>query len=208
MKSTLKSTAIVTAIMFTLAVTDIAQAADRSDDRDRRSGPSTTEKVIGALAVGAIAGLAIYAATRDDDRRHHRYYRDQYRDSRRSYLAFEFGYSSPSRGHWVNHRGMRFYRAPYRYNPRFDRAYNAGWERGYWAGYLQGMHDGRHRARYDDRFYRQGRHVWGYAPAFGPHNSYERAFHAAFSIGYRHAWRGRPYGYEGFGFSIHFGYRR
>jgi hypothetical protein len=210
--------------MLFLAATSIAEAADRYYKHKKRS---TTEKVVTAVAVGAIAGLAIYAATKD--RGHDRYYSQRhYRGPRRhhpgprSYVAVGFGFDSYNvgsphyrkyrhnrpGGYWADVRGMRFYRTPYRYNPRYDRAFNAGWERGYWAGYLQGLNDARYRSPYYDRFQWNQRNLWGYAPGYGHHNSYERAFHRAFSIGYRHGFYGRGYGHEGFGFGVSFSYGR
>lgn len=226
MKNTTRLTALVTAAMFMLALVQTAQADDRNGSRHR--GASTTEKVLTVAAVGAVAGLLIYAATRDDDRHSYRHeYRSRYPQRRparqygpSSYVAFNVGFQSycvgdprgrsyrSSLGYWYNSRGHRFYRVPFRYNPRFSGAYNAGWERGYWAGYLQGLRDVRMRGQYYDRFHWQGGQLWGYHASFGSARHYQDAFHAAFSIGYRHAFRGYNYGHDGFGFGVRFSYRR
>lgn len=228
MKNATRLTALVTAAMLLLATAQTAQADDRNGSRHR--GKSTTEKVLTAAAVTAIAGLLIYKATQDDDRyQHRRDYRGRYpqqyrrpvRQHRpRSYVAFNVGFQSfcigepgrrynrAPRGYWYNHGGQRFYRVPFRYNSRFSRAYNAGWERGYWAGYLQGQQDSRMRGQYYDRFQWQGGQPWGYSSSFGPARQYQDAFQAAFSIGYRHAFRGHGYGHDGFGFGVQFSYRR
>ncbi len=126
------------------------------------------------------------------------------------YVGYQRGprYSNRPRGYWHNHSGHRFWRQPYVYNPRYDRAYNSGWERGYWAGYLQGLHEARIRARYYDRFSWNGRQIWGYSPGFGSYGSYQSAFHIAFRTGYRHGFHGHRYGSDNFGFGMHFGYSR
>lgn len=214
----MKITAVVTAAAFLFTVVGAANADDRYGRHERSS---TTKKVIKSLAVGAIAGLAYYALTRDDHRVNSRVSIGYQSRGGRSYVAFgadfnSYAVGSPfthrswrsERGYWHRDRHFRFYRIPYRYNSRYDRAFNAGWERGYWAGYLQGLNDSRNRFAYDSRFYWPHRSYWGYSPAFGSHRSYQRAFVEAFRIGYEHAWRGYSYGHDGFGFGISFGYRR
>ena len=232
MKKATRLTAFITAAMFMLALAQTAYADNRHGSRHK--GASTTEKVLTAAAVGAVAGLIIYAATRDDDRHkyrrdHHRRYDQRRYDHRRAprhhrprgYVAFDIGFQSFSvggprcdlydrapRGYWYKSRSHRFYRVPFRYNPRFSRAYNAGWERGYWAGYLQGQHDSRGRYDYYDRFQGHRGSPWGYQRSFGATRHYQDAFRSAFSIGYRHAYRGHGYGHDGFGFGVRFSYRR
>jgi len=208
MKIRLKLTALVVAAAMLFAVAGVARADDRYA---HRRGPSTTEKVIAGVATAAIVGLAAYALTRDRHRHHRHYYHGP-----RSYVAVSAGFRSYNvgspygrhyrnrpRGYWYNHRGQRFWRVPYVYNPRYDQAFNAGWERGYWAGYLQGRHDSRMRAAYYDRFHwNQRGHLWGYGSGHGRYSNYERAFHMAFRAGYRHGFRGYRYGSEGFGFRV------
>ena len=204
-------TAIAVAGAMILAVSGIA----RADDNRHRRGMSTTERVIAGVAVAAAVGLTAYALTRGHGHQGHHY-------PPRRYVAVETGFRPYSvgnpygphnrhrpRGYLYRGRGQSFWRTPYVYNPHHDRAYNAGWERGYWAGYLQGRSDSRlGGGRYMDSFSWSERHLWGYSRGYGPHDSYQRAFHTAFRIGYRHGFYGIPYGTERFGFSMRIGYTR
>lgn len=220
-------TAVLTAAMLLIASSVPAVADDWRDEREM----STTEKVVAGVAVAAVAGLAIYALTRDDDQdrydrrdrydRYDRYDRRDRREYRRPMMAerYEFesyGYDShdsrryrgrENEGYWCRVGEHRFYRVPFRYNSRYDRAFNAGWEHGYWAGYVQGIEDARWRSPYADRWNSGGSH-WGYAPQYGARDSYSRAFEMAFRVGYRHGFRGERYGHEGFGFGLEIHYRR
>jgi len=206
MRNHLKLTAVITAAAMIFASSGVARAADRHN-----RGMSTTEKVFTGIAIAAAVGLTAYAISKSGN---HRYYSRHYY-APRSYVAIEAGFSSyrigdpygpryraRRNGYWYNRRGYRFYRVPFVYNRRYDRAFNAGWERGYWAGYMQGLHESRMRSRYYDRFDWRGRRLWGYEPAFGSLRSYERGFHASFRIGYSHGFRGFAFGYNGFGFGI------
>lgn len=211
MRHMMKMTAILTVVAFVFAMIPPAQATSKYVPVEEKS---TTEKVVTAVAVGAIAGLAIYALSKSD-KRHHRHYRSHRPYRHRGFVAFDLGFSSYSvgspyvrarhnpHGYWVRHSGMQFYRVPYVYNHRHDRAYNAGWERGYWAGYIQGLNDSRYRYGYNDRFdWHRQRYTWGYSHHYGPHRSYERAFHRAYRSGYRHGFRGHRFGHDGFGFGL------
>ena len=204
MKANIKMTAVITAAAMLFASAGLA----RADDRQHRRGMSTTEKVLTGVAVAAAVGLTAYAISKSGD---HRY--QQHR--RPGYVAVSYGFSPYAvgdpygprhgrapRGYWHQNSGQRFYRVPYVYNNRWDRAYNAGWERGYWAGYMQGLNDARMRGRYYDRFQWNGGYYWGYERGFGSHGSYSAAFNRAFSIGYNHAFYGRGYGHNGFGFGV------
>ena len=211
MRKTRQLTAIAVAGAMILAVSGIA----RADDHRQRRGMSTTERVIAGVAVAAAVGLTAYALTRGHGHQGYRY-------PPRRYVAVEVGFRPYSvgspygphnrhrpRGYWHSGRGQRFWRTPYVYNPRHDRAHNAGWERGYWAGYLQGRSDSRlGGGRYSDRFNWRERQLWGYSRGYGSHDNYQRAFHTAYRIGYRHGFRGMPYGAERFGFSMRIGYAR
>ena len=211
MRKTRQLTAIAVAGAMILAVSGIA----RADDHRQRRGMSTTERVIAGVAVAAAVGLTAYALTRGHGHQGYRY-------PPRRYVAVEVGFRPYSvgspygphnrhrpRGYWHSGRGQRFWRTPYVYNPRHDRAHPAGWERGYWAGYLQGRSDSRlGGGRYSDRFNWRERQLWGYSRGYGSHDNYQRAFHMAFRIGYRHGFRGMPYGAERFGFSMRIGYAR
>lgn len=212
MRKNVRLTALFVAAAMVFAISGVA----RADDRHQRRGMSTTEKVITGVAVAAAVGLTAYALSKSHDRRYNR----GHNYGPRRYVAVNYGFSPYAysgqyrshsrapRGYWHNQQGYRFYRVPYAYNNRYDRAFNAGWERGYWAGYLQGVNDARMRANYYDRFDYNDRGLWGYQRGFGAYNSYERGFHGAFSIGYRHAFRGNPYGHDSFGFGVSFGYHR
>ena len=216
MKNLMKISAMLTVIMFFVSTVGVSFAGTKPHHHKK----STTEKVVTAVAVGAIAGLALYAATRDHNHRDHRHYNRGYRSHRqhRPAVFAEIGYQNYSvgnphyrnhrgnRGYWYSNRGMRFYRMPYRYNHRYDRAFNAGWERGYWAGYLQGRHDVMNGFRFHGRYSWQQRSLWGYAPNHGQYRQYERAFHKSYSVGYRHGFYRQNYGHEGFGFRMNVRY--
>jgi hypothetical protein len=229
MKITTKITALLVAFSLLFASNASARTAAPQPDDDE---PSTTEKVIGALAVGAIAGVAYWALTDDDDHHRRGYYRDRrdYRGHRRgyeynhrrghyrgprvsTYVAFNNGFSSFAIGYpghrphrelrpyWYRHDNIRFYRVPYRYNQRYDQAFNAGWERGYWAGYMQGRHDARNRGHCREQFRKYGNdRLWGYDRRMGDYRSYSRAFESSYEAGYLHAYNGRDYGCENFGY--------
>lgn len=199
-------------VAFFFAATGLAEAqVNRRHERK-----STTEKVVTALAVGAVVGAAVYGLSKLDDRDHRRVAHPVRYNQRSSrvYVAHRHNferyvvgsphlrirYSKPD-GYWYREGNFRFYRVPYRYNPRYDRAYNMGWERGYWAGYLQGMQDSRQRSGYYDRYQQQG-NPWGYNSQMGGGSSYTRAFSRAFEAGYNHAFYGQRYGHNGFGLSV------
>lgn len=236
MKGITKSIALLLA--FSLLFASNAQAFTAAPQPD---DDSTTEKVLGALAIGAVAGIAYYVLTDNDDHyrrgygRHYDrrdYRRGQYRgydrghygrynDYRRGgYIAFNAGFSSFSvsagyryghhRGpkpYWHRHGNIKFYRVPYSYHPRYDQAFNSGWERGYWAGYLQGRHDASRRYRCQERFIHHGNStLWGYNHGVGSYSNYSRAFTSAYSKGYLHAYQGRNYGYNNFGFGGGYSY--
>jgi hypothetical protein len=205
MRHSIKLTAVVTAVAMVFALSGVA----RAQDRHHRGGMSTTEKVFAGVALAAAVGLTAYAISKS----HRGHYHSRFHGPRQ-YVAMDVGFRpyahggryGHSRGYWHRHGRHSFYRVPFRPNPRFDRAFNAGWERGYWAGFLQGRNDSRMGYRYFDRFDWRDRRLWGYNRGFGPHRSYEVAFHKAFRIGYRHGFRGHGYGHNGFG--IGFGYYR
>lgn len=207
MRAAFKMTALLTAAAFVLGLSGVA----RADDRHHRRGMSTTEKVFTGIAAAAAIGLTAYALSKGRPGGVHFGYSQH---SPRRFVGFDIGFRSysvggphglhhrhPPRGYWINRNGMRFWRTPYVYNPRFDAAFNAGWERGYWAGYVQGLHDARMRARYYDQFHRDG-NMWGYSSRFGSYRSYETAFGQAFRTGYRHGFQGYAYGANSFGFSV------
>jgi hypothetical protein len=185
------------------------------------------KKILKAVAVAAVIGVAAYAISKSDDRRYssrrsgndrrsgydRRNSYNRQRGNRRSYTAVNYGFqrhnSRNSRNNRYSRRGSDRFRVsvgrlnfewrPYDNDRRYDRAFNEGWERGYYAGFLQGQEDRQRRQRFDDRFSWDQRTMWGYARDMGSHRTYEKAFQRAFKSGYRGGFERREYGDNNFG---------
>jgi hypothetical protein len=169
MKKSNQIIALLVASSLLFASNASAKSVTRAANDDR---PSTTEKVLGALAIGAIVGVAAYALADDDD--HHyrggRYYRSQrdYRRYDRHHRRYERHHRRYDRRHYSPGHHRRAYIA---FSNGFT-SFAIGYER---PGYRM------HHAR--PYWYRHGG-IHFYRVPYRYKRAYSRAWNAGWERGY------------------------
>jgi len=221
MNISIKSIALLVAFSLLFA----SNAYARSAAAPVPDEPSRTEKVLGALAVGAIAGIAYYALKDNDHHRYrdHRYgdqrHRDRYyRDQRHrgydrrygrgtgwsGYIAFSNGFTSLMIGSPYHH-----YRGPvrghwqsvsgyrfYRQPYRYNQRYCRAYNSGWERGYWAGYIQGMHDARNRGQCRSSYQHGGGHVWGYDrSYGDYNR-YSNAFGQAYSSGYNHAYYGHE------------